>query len=266
MSSLIFVGGGELDPNTSAGRALADCKKVAVITLAAAFRRPDVIQSDIRVWAEELAIEYVLVEVVRRADCLNPANSDLIADADGILILDGSSAHLVSGLKNTPLLEAVVGAHSRGVKVAWSGAAASAVCDPMVDDRGGALTVGLRLYHNVAVATMWDRWPVPRRHRLCRMLPDSVLFMALNFGAAVSTQNSLYSQCSLYSLHSVLSNSSDSHHSSHNSDSHNKPKEVNSNNLKSNPSKLISDSAEWAILGGNVEAQQFGKAIVLRAA
>ena len=55
----------------------------------------------------------------------------------------------------------------------------------MVDDRGGALTVGLGLHDGIVVAAGWEGWPRDRRRRLWRMVPESVLFMALESGAAV---------------------------------------------------------------------------------
>ena len=185
MSRLVLAGGGELDAGTPAGQVLAGCGRVAVVTLAAAFRRPDALRADIGHWAGAVGVEVSVVGAVRRSDSLDPVTSTPIAGADGVLVLDGSPAHLVGALKATPLLHAIVGARDGGATVVWSGAAAAAVCDPMVDDRGGALTVGLGLYPGITVAAGWDRWPRDRRRRLKRMLPASVLFVALERGAAV---------------------------------------------------------------------------------
>lgn len=187
MSRLVFAGGGELDATTPAGRVLAGSQRVAIVTLAAAFRNPQTVRAAIHRWADALGVECDIIAAVRRADSLNPSMCAPISSADGVLVLDGSPAHLVGALKETPLLEAIVGAHADGATLVWSGAAAAAACDPMVDDRGGALTVGLRLYSGIATATGWDRWPHPRRRRLRRMLPDSVLFVALESGAAVQS-------------------------------------------------------------------------------
>ena len=185
MSRVVLAGGRELDASTPAGRALSGCGLVAVVTVAAAFRRPDALLSRIGAWARELALDYTVVSAVRRSDALDPDVSGPIADCDGVLVLDGSPAHLVSAVKATPLLEAIVSAQRRGVDVVWSGAAAAAVCTSMVDDRGGALTVGLGLHDGIVVAAGWEGWPRDRRRRLWRMVPDSVLFMALESGAAV---------------------------------------------------------------------------------
>ena len=185
MSRVVLAGGRELDAGTAAGRALAGCDSVAVVTVAAAFRRPDALMSRIGAWADELALNHAVVRALRRSDALDPEVSGPIAECDGVLVLDGSPAHFVSAVKATPLLVAIVAAQQRGADIVWSGAAAAAVCASMVDDRGGALTVGLGLHDNIVVAAGWENWPRDRRRRLWRMVPESALFMALESGAAV---------------------------------------------------------------------------------
>ena len=185
MSRVVLAGGRELDVSTSAGRALAGCDSVAVVTMAAAFRRPDALLSRIDAWARDLSVQHAVVSALRRSDALDPEVSGPVAECDGVLVLDGSPAHFVSAVKATPLLEAIVAAQQRGADVVWSGAAAAAVCASMVDDRGGALTVGLGLYDGIVVAAGWENWPRDRRRRLRGMVPESVLFMALESGAAV---------------------------------------------------------------------------------
>ena len=165
MTRVVLAGGRELDAGTAAGRALVSCGSVAVVTLAAAYRRPDALLTQIGAWADALSVEHAVVRAVRRSDSLNPDVSEPIADCDGVLVLDGSPAHFVGAVKATPLLEAIVAAHGRGADVVWSGAAAAAVCTSMVDDRGGALTVGLGLHGGIVVAAGWEGWPRDRRRR-----------------------------------------------------------------------------------------------------
>ena len=187
MTRVVLAGGGELDASTAAGRALAGCGSVAVVTLAAAYQRPDALLLKIGAWAAALTVEHEVVRAVRRSDSLDPDVAAPIADCDGVLVLDGSPAHFVGAVKATPLLEAVVAAYLSGADVVWSGAAAAAVCASMVDDRGGALTVGLGLHSGIVVAAGWEGWPRPRRRRLRGMVPESALFMALESGAAVQS-------------------------------------------------------------------------------
>ena len=185
MSRVVLAGGRELDVSTPAGQALAGCESVAVVTIAAAFQRPDALLSRIGAWARDLSVHHAVVSAVRRSDALDPGVSAPIADCDGVLVLDGSPAHFVSAVKATPLLEAIVSAQRRGADIVWSGAAAAAACASMVDDRGGALTVGLGLHDGIVVAAGWENWPRDRRRRLWRMVPARALFMALESGAAV---------------------------------------------------------------------------------
>lgn len=236
MSRVVLAGGRELDVSTPAGRALAGCGSVAVVTMAAAFRRPDALRSRIDAWARDLSVQHAVsgvrrsgapalgcsvVSAVRRSDALDPEVSGPIAECDGVLVLDGSPAHFVSAVKATPLLEAIVAARQRGADVVWSGAAAAAVCASMVDDRGGALTVGLGLHEGIVVAAGWEGWPRDRRRRLRRMVPESVLFMALESGAAV---------CST-AARSVLASSS--------------------------------SPDDWTVLGGALEARRGGTTVTL---
>ena len=51
--------------------------------------------------------------------------------------------HLRSVLKDSAVYEAMLAAYRGGAVVAASGAGATVLCDPMVDPRGGAYTVGL---------------------------------------------------------------------------------------------------------------------------
>ena len=185
--SVVLAGGAELDPDTPAGRVLAGGGTVAVVTLAAAFARPDALAARIADWAAAVGVTALPVSAVRRADALDPAVAAPVADAEAVLVLDGSPAHLVSSLKATPLLDAVTAAADRGATVVWSGAGAAAACDPMVDERGGALTVGLGLCAGIVAAAAWERWPRPRQRRLRTMIPDDVLFVALSSGAAVQS-------------------------------------------------------------------------------
>jgi cyanophycinase len=59
--------------------------------------------------------------------------------------------HLRSVLKNSKVWEALRAAWHRGAVVAGSSGAAMALTDPMVDARGGGLTIGLGLVSGLAV-------------------------------------------------------------------------------------------------------------------
>jgi cyanophycinase len=60
-----------------------------------------------------------------------------------------------------------------GVVVAVGGSAA-AMCDPMVDPRGGAFTLGLGLVQGLALVTEAETWSPERLHRT-RALANTTL-------------------------------------------------------------------------------------------
>ena len=69
-----------------------------------------------------------------------------------LIYLAGSSPmHLRSVLKNSRVWSALVEAWHDGAVVAGSSGAAMALTDPMVDARGGGLTIGLGLVSGLAV-------------------------------------------------------------------------------------------------------------------
>ena len=68
------------------------------------------------------------------------------------IYLSGSSPmHLRSVLKHSKVWEALVAAWQEGAVVVGSSGAAMALTDPMVDARGGGLTIGLGLLSGLAV-------------------------------------------------------------------------------------------------------------------
>jgi cyanophycinase len=81
-------------------------------------------------------------------------------------------------LKETPLWDALVEAWSNGAVIAGSSAGAMVLCDPMVDPRGGAFTVGLGLVANLAVLPHADPAEVAATHKRTFELADAGLVLA----------------------------------------------------------------------------------------
>ena len=89
--------------------------------------------------------------VVDRASAEDAGMAAVVRQARFIYLAGGSPLHLKSVLKGSATFEALRAAWAGGAVVAGSGAGAMVLTDPMVDPRGGALTVGLGLIDQLAV-------------------------------------------------------------------------------------------------------------------
>jgi cyanophycinase len=153
--TLALIGGGEwgehhraLDRRLSESSGGAD---VVVLPTAAAFEHPDRVGEIAAEHFAPLGVSTRTLRVLNRRDAENDANVDAVRTARFVYLADGSPMHLRSVLKGSPLYEAMLHAFRGGAVIAASGAAATVLCDPMVDPRGGAYTVGLGFVGNLAV-------------------------------------------------------------------------------------------------------------------
>jgi cyanophycinase len=76
-----------------------------------------------------------------------------------------------SVLLRSPVWDALVAAWDGGAVVAGSGAGAMVLCDPAVDPRGGAFTLGLGLLDHLAVVARADTWSEDKLHRTLQLTP-----------------------------------------------------------------------------------------------
>jgi cyanophycinase len=153
--TLALIGGGEwgehhqaLDRRLSASSGGAD---VVVLPTAAAFEHPDRVGEIAAKHFAPLGVSTRTLRVLNRRDAENPEYVEAVAAAKFVYLADGSPMHLRSVLKGSPLYEAMLEVFRDGAVIAASGAAATVLCDPMVDPRGGAYTVGLGFVSNLAV-------------------------------------------------------------------------------------------------------------------
>jgi cyanophycinase len=93
--------------------------------------------------------------------------------------------HLRSVLKGSALFEALLYAHGRGAVIAASGAGATVVCDPMVDPRGGAYTVGLGIIAGLAVFPDHAGAADHRRERSLELQPADAVLVGLDEHTAI---------------------------------------------------------------------------------
>jgi cyanophycinase len=72
-----------------------------------------------------------------------------------------------------------------GGVLAGSGAGADVLCDPMVDTRGGAFTVGLGLVPDLAVIPRLNQWSPDKVRRTVELAPAGVPVVGIPEGTAV---------------------------------------------------------------------------------
>lgn len=147
--TLALVGGGEFGPATvELDRRLleaAGATEVAVLPTADAFEHPErLVEAAVGHFAG-LGATVRSVNVLRRVDALDPASPALLDGIRFVYLVGDSQLHLRSVLKDTPLWEAIEAILESGGVLAASGASAAALCDSMVDSRGGGITLGLGL-------------------------------------------------------------------------------------------------------------------------
>lgn len=151
---LALVGGGEWSDGCEFDRELLDAAgtdDVLVLPTAAAYERPERAALAAGLWFDRLGARVEALMVLGRPDADDDATAERVRAARFVYLGDGSPLHLRSVLKGSKVFAALVAAWEGGAVVAGSGAGAMVLCDPMVDPRGGALTVGLGLVDRLAV-------------------------------------------------------------------------------------------------------------------
>ncbi len=171
---------------------------VAILPTAEAFENPDDLVQLSVAWAKRLGITTKLCAVYSRADAREDSFATIIAQAAVVYVVGDSPIHLRSTLKGTVVFDAVA-AHSCVVATAGS---AAAMCDPMVDPRGGAFALGLGLVRGVAAITESEKWPDERLQRALSLANTSVA--QIPTGAALIYDNGTWSTHGAVVLHGPL--------------------------------------------------------------
>jgi cyanophycinase len=165
---------------------------------AEAFENPDDLVQLSVAWAKRLGITTKLCAVYSRADAREESFATIITQAAVVYVVGDSPIHLRSTLKDTVVFDAVA-AHSCVVAVAGS---AAAMCDPMVDPRGGAFALGLGLVRGIAAITESEKWPDERLQRTLSLANTTVV--QIPTGAALIYDNGTWSTHGAVVLHGNL--------------------------------------------------------------
>ena len=115
-----------------------------------------------------------------RTDALDPANVEAARRARFVYVAGASPMHLRSVLKDTPLWDALVAGWADGGVLAGTSAGAMSLCDPMVDPRGGAFTLGLGLLEGLSVVPHFDAWSEEKRHRTLQLAPKGLIVVGVD--------------------------------------------------------------------------------------
>ena len=154
-------------------RLLAEVGATSVVVLptADAFEQPEDLVSAARTWAERMGITVEPLMVMRRTEAFESGPAEAVARARAVWLVGDNPIHLRSVMKDTLLWEAIVRLHRSGGLVVGAGAPASALCDPMIDPRGGALALGLGMIQGMAVVTE-SELETPDRHARTKKLAN----------------------------------------------------------------------------------------------
>ena len=193
LGTLALVGGGEWrDGTRDLDAALLEASggtEVLVLPTAAAYEHPERV-----VDRAERALRQARRDGPRRSrSCTAPRprarrSPRWCATPRFVYFADGSPLHLRSVLKGSALFDALLAAYRSGAVLAASGAGATVLCDPMVDPRGGAYTVGLGVVEGVAIFPYHGSAADHLRERSIDLLPAGAVLVGIDEETALLRQ------------------------------------------------------------------------------
>jgi cyanophycinase len=178
------VGGGEwgehcrdLDTELVAA---AGAGEVLVLPTAAAFEHPERVGERASDYFGSIGVASRTLDVLHRAEAEDAHLAKEVRAARFVYLTDGSPLHLRSVLKDSALFDALLAAYHGGGVLVASGAGATVLCDPMVDPRGGAYTVGLGVVRNLAVFPYHGTAADHLRERSIDLLPKNATLVGID--------------------------------------------------------------------------------------
>ncbi|CAB4322873.1 MAG: hypothetical protein F2520_03040 [Actinobacteria bacterium] len=190
---LALVGGDEFTAGCDFdARLIADVGAAEVLLLptGSAYENPGRLVAAAETWFAGLGVKLRTLGVYTRSDAFVAENIAAVADARMIYLAGASPMHMRSVLKDTPLFEALQEAWRSGAALLGAGAGADVLCDPMVDQRGGAYTVGLGLVPGVSVIPVSNTWSKEKVHRTVALAPTDVVVVELPERTAIVLDDS----------------------------------------------------------------------------
>ena len=158
----------------------AGTDEVLVLPTAAAFENPRRAVETARQYFEDLGARVSGLMVLGRTEAEDATNAAIVRGSRFVYIGGGSPMHLRSVLKGSRLWESLLEAWRDGAVLAASSAGAMVLCDPMVDPRGGAYTVGLGLLANMPILPHHDTTPAHLRERSMELRPEGAVLVGID--------------------------------------------------------------------------------------
>ena len=202
---LALQGGGPFAANDDLDRRLmteVGATRAVVLPTADAYEHPERLVAAAMLWGERLGVDFEALMVMRRSEAMDSSAVNVIHGARAVYLVGDQPLHLRSVLKATPLWEAITQVLAEGGVVAATGGSAAAMCDPMVDPRGGAFTLGLGLVVGVALVTEAETWSADRLHRTLKLANTPLV--ELPSGAALLHTDGVWEQVGNVTLHGDL--------------------------------------------------------------
>jgi cyanophycinase len=182
--TLALVGGGEWQDGTrDLDAALLEASggnEVLVLPTAAAYEHSERVEAQASEHFAKLGAKVRSLMVLHRSEAEDDEVSEAVRDARFVYFSDGSPLHLRSVLKGSALFAALLAAYRSGAVLAASGAGATVLCDPMVDPRGGAYTVGLGVVEGVAIFPYHGSAAAHLRERSIDLLPANAVLVGID--------------------------------------------------------------------------------------
>jgi cyanophycinase len=185
---LALVGGNEWQEKCTFDRALLEASggsEVLVLPTAAAYEHPQRAVEHAASWFESLGGSVRGLDVLRRQDAEDEGNAAALRVARFVYLSGGSPMHLRSVLKDSPVWDALVEAWDAGAVLAGASAGAMVLCDPMVDPRGGAFTLGLGLVEQVALIPHHEEWDEDQARRTIELAPAGLPVVGIDTQTAL---------------------------------------------------------------------------------
>lgn len=184
--SLALVGGAEFGTTHDHHRDLfAAGSTVTLLPTAMAYENPTGLVSQARAHFDALGVSVEVIPAYSRRDAFDPGLVARLAEAEHLYITGGSPMHLRSVLLDSPLLAAGVQRWNEGMTVVAAAESTSVLCGHMVDNRGGAFTVGLGLITTFTVIARFEGWSSEKRHRTVALAPSDMPVVGIDSATAL---------------------------------------------------------------------------------